>query len=543
MRKHLVPALVLGSVCGCGGGGDLESAEEAIVAPTCGPAVVADILAPADATHTAIQLRCSVTLPPSTTPRTITKRILITGAAASGVHLDCSGARLVPSSFDSNPERLLIASAKTGPTSFAPPTDVSIERCTIQGAVRILGMGSNGQAPDVRASSRQDANHTARAQAAAPTRIRLSQVTIIGTGRIPLYLAPGVNNVRVESSSIQGSSNATAIYLDAESGHNVFKNNSISTDSTSRELVAIDGSAFNLFVGNQFTHLEDGGIFLYRNCGEGGTVRHQSPVWNQFINNRFFYQNSHATALDVASRTGNILWHNPFDFCSDDDGFPWGSSVNDDDLVHNTVVIQNQVRVRAPSEVFSFNDGPNHIALNTSVAELSVIRSGCFLPELGVFLNDGESLPLVSSNGTLACPATRVSCADGELSRSLISGACPTTVTVDFGCQVSGSDAGCSRSFSCPAGTRLTAVRAACDLETGSLAVAQLNTTAWHNLRVARASDRVSDGGCFVGAASAASGAVAADVFRATGASYGCHEHDSNGGDCQILGQALCVAP
>lgn len=548
LRVPLLLSLTAG-LFACGGPEELESAEGEVVAPTCSAAVLSEVLAPAAAGHTTVQLRCSLTIPRNTdgTAKTINKRILITGAAASGVRLDCNGARLVRSSFDGNPDRLFISSSKLSATSWSRPEDVAVQRCVIEGAVRIAGMGLNGQAPDLRDSSRRDANHTARAQAAAPTRITLSQLTIIGVGRIPLYLAPGVTNVRVEGSSIGGISSGTAVYLDAESANNIFKNNTISTDTQSdslvgpRELVAIDGSSFNLFVGNQFAHLEDGGIFLYRNCGEGGTVRHQSPTWNQFINNRFVYRNATSTALNIASRTGNILWHNLFDFCSDDDGFPWGSSVNEDDLVHNTVVVQNQIRVRSASEVFDFNDGPNHVFNNTTVPELSVIRSGCFLPSLGAFLNDGESIPAITASGAVSCPATRVSCSDGEIARTPITGACPVATTVNFGCQRSGNDAGCSGTVTCPAGTRLAEVRAACDLETGALPASQLTTTPWHTLNVARASDRVSDGRCFAGSSSRQEGSGAADVFRTNGLSYGCSEHDSNGGDCQILGQALCV--
>lgn len=551
MNYLRVPLLLslAGGLFACGGPPELESAEGEIVAPTCSAAVLNEVLAPATTGHGSVELRCSLTIPRNAdgTAKTINKRIQITGAAASGVRLDCNGARLVRSAVDGRPDRLYISSSKLSATSWSRPEDVTVRRCVIEGAVRIAGMGDNGQAPDVRDSSRRDANHTARAQAAAPTRITLSQLTIIGVGRIPLYLAPGVTNVRVEGSSIGGISNGTAVYLDAESANNVFKNNTISTDTQSdsivgpRELVAIDGSSFNLFAGNQFSHLEDGGIFLYRNCGEGGAIRHQSPTWNQFINNRFFYRNSSATALNVASRTDNILWHNPFDFCSADDGFPWGSSVNDDDLVHNTVAVQNQIRVRSASEVFDFNDGPNHVFNNPTVPELTVIRSGCFLPSLGAFLNDGESIPAINASGAVSCPATRVSCSDGELSRTPITGACPIATTVSFGCQRSGNDAGCTGTVSCPAGTRLAEVRAACDLETGALSASQLSTTPWHTLSVARASDRVSDGRCFAGSSSRQEGSGAADVYRTNNLSYGCSEHDSNGGDCQILGQALCV--
>jgi hypothetical protein len=186
--NYLRIPLLLGigtSLIACGGPLELESAEGEIVAPTCSTAVLDNVLAPADATHTAVQLRCSLTIPRNAdgTAKTINKRILITGAAASGVRLDCNGARLVRSSFDGNADRLYISSSKLSATSWSRPEDVTVQRCVIEGAVRIAGMGPNGQAPDLKDSSHVDANHTARAQAAAPTRITLSRLTIIGVGR------------------------------------------------------------------------------------------------------------------------------------------------------------------------------------------------------------------------------------------------------------------------------------------------------------------------------------------------------------------------
>ena len=66
------------------------------------------------------------------------------------------------------------------------------------------------QAAAVRASSRRE-GHTARAPAAAPTRITISNVWIEAEGRIPVYLAPGVTHVTVEACVITGRSRSVAL--------------------------------------------------------------------------------------------------------------------------------------------------------------------------------------------------------------------------------------------------------------------------------------------------------------------------------------------
>jgi hypothetical protein len=45
------------------------------------------------------------------------------------------------------------------------------------------------------------------------------------------------------NSTLAGHSNGAAIYLEAESGHNLIKNNRIDVTTSSRELLAVDGSA------------------------------------------------------------------------------------------------------------------------------------------------------------------------------------------------------------------------------------------------------------------------------------------------------------
>jgi parallel beta-helix repeat protein len=191
--------------------------------------------------------------------------------------------------------------------------NVTIKRCKINGAIRTIGLGHNGEAPGVKASSVK-AGHTERAQAAAPKNTVLYAVTITGHGRIPLYLGPGTTRLTMYDSTIKGRSDSVALYLDAESGFNIIRNNTFDIAGASREIIAVDGSANNQLLANAIKKAPNGGIYLYRNCGEGGTVRHQSPQNNFIAGNTI--NNTGGYGIWLGSRDGGRL------YCNDDAGFP-----------------------------------------------------------------------------------------------------------------------------------------------------------------------------------------------------------------------------
>ena len=163
------------------------------------------------------------------------------------------------------------------------PERITIRNGSIRGSIRIYGLGVNGEAAKVRESSHRE-GHTARAQAAAPRTILLEDLKIEADHRIPLYLSPGVTGVTVKNCTFTGWSASTTVYLDAESGGNRIEGCTFDVWS-GREVMAVDGSATNTIVGNRFLQASYGGIYLYRNCGEGGTVRHQAPQGNVIENN------------------------------------------------------------------------------------------------------------------------------------------------------------------------------------------------------------------------------------------------------------------
>ncbi|CAN5426951.1 right-handed parallel beta-helix repeat-containing protein [soil metagenome] len=266
--------------------------------------------------------------------RSINRPVLIEGAEGSGAGIDCGGGFIGPASAARTTQSPTVAiwSRRLDGPAWSRPTDVTLTNCTVNGNLRIWGMGALGRQDDLLASSRT-AGHTAAAQAAAPTRIALNGVSFQGTGSIPLYLGPGVTNVSLTGGRFGGRSDSTAVYLDAETAEASIIG--VSFDIvTPREQIAVDGSARNRITGNRFVLRGQGGVFLYRNCGEDGVIRHQTPSNNIISDNVF--SGSTRRSVVVGSREGGRR------YCKDDRGWPFGSSIDDGDHATGNVVARNR---------------------------------------------------------------------------------------------------------------------------------------------------------------------------------------------------------
>jgi hypothetical protein len=314
----------------------LSAAPETWTLPAARPCAAAELGELTAEVMTPYRLTCRAVL---RSGQSITRPVLIEGAEASGAGLDCQGGAVGRPGAATTTRQPTIAiwSRRITAAHWSRPADIRIQNCVIHGAVRVWGMGADGGYDDLRASSRTAA-HTAAAQAAAPSHIELDRVTIVGTGSIPLYVGPGVTWLSLTNSTLSGRSDATALYLDAESADNRIKDNTIAV-RTGREMVAVDGAARNRIVGNRFTLGGRPGIFLYRNCGERGVIRHQTPSDNQITDNVF----SGASWLRprlvvVGAREGRRS------YCSADRGYPWGSSLDDRDRATGNVVARNTRR-------------------------------------------------------------------------------------------------------------------------------------------------------------------------------------------------------
>ncbi|WP_165007372.1 right-handed parallel beta-helix repeat-containing protein [Neisseria yangbaofengii] len=326
-------------------------------ATTCTPAQLDEILAQATAQQNSVEVACSATLPKN---RAISKRLYFTGEAASNQVFDCNGNMVSPTHIMGG-DSMVIRSEKRQ-NQWLRPENLTIRGCKVAGSVRVMGMGANGEAEAVRLSSRES-GHTERAQAAAPSRIRLERMNIVGQGRIPLYLAPGANHVTVADSRITGYSKSVAVYLDAESGYNTFTRNTIDAKTSKRELIAVDGSAHNTFSHNRFSALNHGGIYFYRNCGEGATIRHQTPSYNTLSQNVFYYNKygGRLPAVWLGARHGNR------NYCEADAGYAFGSSLDNRDFADFNVVENNQI-YRLPTLRMIRDEGShNRISENRTV--------------------------------------------------------------------------------------------------------------------------------------------------------------------------------
>lgn len=311
---------------------------ETVSARPCDAATRARLLSPPGPGDATVALACSISLSPGDH---VLRRIVVEGAEASGAEIDCNGATIGRADPAPTLAELAVEIRSRAPVgaqgAWSRPVGVTLRNCHILGHVRIWGMGVNGQGLAVKASS-HSLGHTERAQAAAPTQVTIRDSTITALGHIPLYLAPGVTRFSLQGSTLTGRSGADAIYLDAESADNVIADNTIAV-AIGREAIAIDGSARNRITGNRIATQGQGGVRLYRNCGEGGTVRHQTPSDNVITGNTFTGGGGlfGSAAIVVNSRGGWRL------YCREDAGYPFGSSLDDADGGTGNVVEPNTV--------------------------------------------------------------------------------------------------------------------------------------------------------------------------------------------------------
>lgn len=296
----------------------------------CTPQEVAALTAPSTQPY---RLTCQADL----SGVDIRRRVLIEGAEGSGASLDCGGGTIrAPGPATTAAPTLAVWSRREG-DRWSRPVDVTIRNCTVVGNVRIWAMGAGGSMRDLLASSRT-AGHTQAAQSAAPIRVTLDRVRFEGVGTIPLYVGPGVTRTTVTRSRFVGRSTSTAVYLDAESAGALIQDNDFDI-RTGRELIAVDGSGANRIVGNRLALHGKGGVFLYRNCGEDGVIRHQTPSYNQITDNLFTGAGwLRPRAVVIGSREGGRR------YCGDDRGWPFGSSADDGDGATGNLAARNVVR-------------------------------------------------------------------------------------------------------------------------------------------------------------------------------------------------------
>jgi parallel beta-helix repeat protein len=258
------------------------------------------------------------------------ERIIFSGSADRGRILDGGGGWINGGRYT----EILIQSERKG-DRWERPDGAIIRNGKLRGSIRVVGLGRNGEAEGVRHSATSP-GHTERAQEAAPQGVVLSNLEIEADRDLPVYLAPGTTGAIIENCVFTGWSVVGALYLDAESGGNTIRGNRFELKGY-REAICIDGSANNRIEGNRFERIDHGGIYLYRNCGEGGTVRHQTPRENTIRGNAF--------ALDTLGFGSYAIWigsrNGRRSYCEADAGYPFGSSADNRDFANDNVIASN----------------------------------------------------------------------------------------------------------------------------------------------------------------------------------------------------------
>jgi parallel beta-helix repeat protein len=233
-----------------------------------------------------------------------------------------------------------------------PVSDVTISNGVVEGEIRCRASSYR----DIVDRWNRTADWTQAVQDYAPTNVTLRDLTVRGSGDThQVYMGPGTTYATIRRVNFIGKSKGPSIYLSMETAHNrVLGCNFNAKTGSRREVLSIDGSADNMILNNRFQRCLWGGIYVYRNSGENGVIRHQEPRRNLISRNRFNLSgmmpirvgvDEVATELEVpwgiilGSRQGRRERHNDLDA-----GYPWGSSASDLDYARDNTVTNNSFK-------------------------------------------------------------------------------------------------------------------------------------------------------------------------------------------------------
>lgn len=475
----------------------------AVYSADCSSEKLEELFSPPTAKSSKVILNCSIKLDPS---RAVEREVRFLGPEGSNSILDCQGA-LLKRGVRVSSKRVVM---EDGKIKWLRPENITIRNCNIKEGIRVSGIKEIGviNHPEMIASSRLP-GHTIRAQAAAPMNIKVENSIIEATGGAPIYIDGGTVGFSLINSTVNGFSNVDGVYLDAESSSHVFSGNTFNLD-VGRVIIAIDGSAKNKIINNKFAGKRYAGIWVFRNCGEKGLVRHQTPFDNLISSNIF---------LPTAGQIDPDIWIGSRNKFFDEESFCW----QDKKLDHIANV----------SDLFdlSFKQLPiktQKLILDAENYEVGSSKYNLDMAKNNIVTNNVTSLPIrVSSPDNII--------RDNEAPR-IIRGPYYKE------CNVQGSNEGCFTKFTCPKGTRIHAVKAACNLETPTISKMALYEMGKESkIKIVRSSLTKEGSLCSVNDISlnegemSLSSLVGQDILRLS-----CKETEKNGGDCAVKAEVYC---
>ncbi|MBJ3778385.1 right-handed parallel beta-helix repeat-containing protein [Acuticoccus mangrovi] len=300
-------------------------------------------------TVAAAAMGCALALPPAGAAQAARFQVDHT---ASGTVIDCKANPRYRNGFDGIDVFSTADPDHEG--DWLRPSDVTIRNCEIRGSVQIWGMESRrskaGEERMQEASRKPD--FTIAMRRIAPTDIRFENCRFKLTRATGIYVDTGASFISVEGSTfvydadrLPKQSPTTVIYLNHETTSNRIVNNVFrirnfrknGEAARRREIIAIDGSSDNVISGNYFLGIELGGIYLYRNCGERGIVRHSLPTNNKIYDN-VFIQPADGKGAAIVFGSRRIR-----DYCDDDSTSMFGSGKFNQSYVINNYAFDNVI--------------------------------------------------------------------------------------------------------------------------------------------------------------------------------------------------------
>lgn len=437
----------------------------------------------------------------------IKREVRFLGPEGSNSVLDCQGASL-KAGVRINSRRVVDANGKV---RWLRPENITIKNCKIGIGIRVSGIKEIGGVinhPDILASSRLQ-GHTIRTQRAAPVNIKVENSVIEAFGGAPIYIDGGTVGFSLINSSIKGYSKTDAVYLDAESADHVFSGNTFDLD-VARAIISIDGSAKNKIVNNKFNGKRFAGIWVFRNCGEKGLVRHQTPHGNLISGNVF---------ASVPGQVDPDIWIGSRNRIFDDESFCW----EDKKLDH----IPNF------DKLFGLNFKDFSPELQRSILKAGTYGVGSSKYNVDMAKNNEVTNNITSLPVRVSSPQNIIR--DNEA---------PKVIRGPYykECSIQGDNKGCLSKFVCPKGGKIQAVKVACNLEIPNIQQRSLYLMGSANrIKIIRSSVTQKDSSCAANDISLKAGeASLSSLLGQDTLRISCKDMENDGGDCAVRAEIYC---